>query len=148
MEYLTTHDLVWINTTITGVAAPYNYVTLEAAMAGQYSYGNSSDIKSQAANLLRSLLLKAPFGAGNARTALVAVITFLNANGYAVAVSDDVAAALVRSAADGEKTGAEVVESLCAPSGAAPPAALPLRKLITAACNTHRSALEQLASGD
>ena len=29
MEYLTAHDLVWINEVVTGRVQPYNYVTLE-----------------------------------------------------------------------------------------------------------------------
>ena len=50
IEYLTTHDLVWINQTITGKVPSYDYVTLEAAMAGQYSYGESQNVAQQAAN--------------------------------------------------------------------------------------------------
>ena len=44
MEYLTVHDLVWINNTVTGEVNPYDYVTLEACMAAQYRYGNSQEI--------------------------------------------------------------------------------------------------------
>ena len=85
MEYLTTHDLVWINSTITGKVNAYNYVTLEAAMAGQYSYGDSHNVVPQAANLLDRLLCTRPFSEGNIRTAFIATLSFINANGYATA---------------------------------------------------------------
>jgi death-on-curing family protein len=148
MEYLTTHDLVWINTTITGSAEPYNYVTLEAAMAGQYSYGESRDVPTQAANLFSCLLFKAPFAAGNIRTALVAALTFLNANGYSIRVADTEAADIVKAVAGRRITPAQAVIDLCIPSEQNGLGAASLRKLITLECNTHREALELLAGGD
>jgi death-on-curing family protein len=148
MEYLTTHDLVWINTTITGSAEPYNYVTLEAAMAGQYSYGESRNVSAQAANLFSSLLFKAPFAAGNIRTALVAALTFLNANGYSIRVTDAEAAELVKSVAARQTTPAQAILDLCAPSDQGGISTTSLRKLIALECNTHSEALELLAGGD
>ncbi len=148
MEYLTTHDLAWINTTITGSTEPYNYVTLEAAMAGQYSYGESSDVTAQAANLFSSLLFRAPFAAGNIRTALVAVLTFLNANGYEIRVTDAQAAELVKSVAARRTTPAQAILDLCVPSNQGHLPLTSLRKLITLECNTHSEALELLAGGD
>ncbi len=148
MDYLTTHDLVWINTTITGSTEPYNYVTLEAAMAGQYSYGPSSDTPGQAANLFSMLLFKAPFGGGNARTALVAALTFLNANGYAIKVSDAEAAELVRAVGSLALTPAQAISSLCAPADTSTLSTLSLRQLISLECNNHKVALSLLAADD
>src|SRR5579862_5751254 len=99
MEYLTTHDLVWINNVVTGKVNPFDYVTLEAAMAAQYRYGVSQDVPGQAATLLQALLYKPPFESGNRRTAFVATLTFLNANGYATTAGDAEAADILMSAA-------------------------------------------------
>ena len=84
MEYLTVHDLIWINEMVTGRVQPYNYVTLESCMAAQYTYGSSADPVAQAAQFLNRMLTKTPFLEGNRRTAYIAMLTLLNANGYAV----------------------------------------------------------------
>ena len=148
MEYLTTHDIVWINSSITGGTSPFNYVTLEAAMAGQYSYGQSQDVPGQAANLLARLVLNAPFQGGNLRTALVATLSFLNANGYATRVADSEAAELVSAVAQRTLTASEAVSRLSTPSAAAVTSVNSLRKLIALECNTHSEALALLAGSD
>ncbi len=148
MEYLTTHDLVWINHSLTGKVNPYNYVTLEAAMAGQYRYGDSHDIVGQAATLLRRLLDTKPFQDGNYRTAFIALFSFLNANGYATRLDDAAAAALLREVVAGRKSAAEAVAELAAPASSALPGTLTLRKLITHECNLHAAALQLLTEGD
>lgn len=148
MEYLTTHDLVWINSAITGTAEPYNYVTLEAAMAGQYSYGESRDVAVQASNLFSTLLFKAPFAAGNARTALVAALTFLNANGYSICVTDAEAAGIVKSVSSRQIAPAQAITSLCVPAQTGSTPRVTLRQLIALECNAHREALELLSGGD
>lgn len=148
MEYLTVHDLVWINEMIMGKVTPYNYVTLEAAMAGQYSYGDSQNTVQQAANLLQQLLLKRPFAEGNLRTAFIATMTFLNGNGYATQVEDAEAARIVQSAAKGEMSALDAVAMLSAPAETALPSVLTLRRLMTHECNYHEEALKILAAGD
>ena len=152
MQYLTTHDIVWINSSVTGTTSDYNYVTLEAAMAGQYSYGQSQNVPGQAANLLKRLITAPPFTAGNRRTALIAALTFLNANGYTTSVSDAEAAAIVSRLASGETTPQQAIAALCAPDSAAlhggPSGAISLRKLISHECNAHSEALSLLAAGD
>ena len=148
MEYLTTHDLVWINTTITGSAEPYNYVTLEAAMAGQYSYGESLDVPIQAANMFSNLLFKAPFASGNIRTALVAALTFLNANGYSICVTDVQAADLVKSVSHHKVTPIQAIMDLCSPAESNTLNGASLRALMALECNTHREALALLSVGD
>ena len=148
MEYLTTHDLVWINNTLTGKVNPYNYVTLEAAMAGQYRYGDSHDTLEQAATLLRRLLDTRPFQDGNYRTAFIALLSFLNANGYATRLGDAEAAALLREVVAGRNTAADAVNELAAPASGELPSPLTLRKLITHECNLHTAALQLLTEGD
>ncbi len=148
MEYLTVHDLVWINNTITGKVSDYDYFALEACMAAQYRYGNSQDITLQAAELLKKLLASAPFAEGNVRTALIAVLSYLNANGYATTQADDALAQAFRTAADGGSTALNTIQQISAPASAPLATTLALRKLITLECNTHANALQHLADGD
>ena len=148
MEYLTTHDIVWINNIITGTTQPYNYVTLEAAMAGQYSYGLSQDVPSQAATLLKNLLFRAPFQNGSLRTAFIATLTFLNANGYATKASDEEAAQSVLETALGRRTPEAAIEALATPAADPLGGEVTLRKLIAYECNLHVDALKILAAGD
>ncbi|HLJ56024.1 MAG TPA: Fic family protein [Chthonomonadaceae bacterium] len=148
MEYLTTHDIVWINTSITGKVNPYNYVTLEAAMAGQYSYGDSHNVPGQAANLLDRLLCTRPFSEGNVRTAFIAALSFLDANGYATRVDDAEAAQLITEVESGETTAHEAVLILSAPAASPIATTVTLRRLITHEINHHLEALKLLAASD
>jgi death-on-curing family protein len=148
MEYLTVHDLVWINNIVTGKVNPYDYVTLEACMAAQYRYGNSSDTAAQAAGLLDKLLAKRPFADGNRRTALIALLTFLNANEYATTASEERLANAVTDVAEGAIVAQEAVRSIAAPAGGILATTLALRKLITLECNAHAEALGLLTDGD
>ena len=147
MEYLTTHDLVWVNNIVTGQVNGYDYVTLEAAMAGQYRYGHSEDVPAQAAILLERLLCTAPFSSGNRRTAYIATLTFLNANGYATRLGDADAASLIVAVAQGQKPAREAIDELTAPASR-PLAAIPIRKLVGHECNLHVEALRNLVAGD
>ena len=148
MEYLTTHDLVWINSSITGKVNSYNYVTLEAAMAGQYSYGDSHNVALQAANLLERLLGTQPFARGNIRTAFIATLSFLNANGFATKVDDATAAALVTAVSGGIGTAGHAIDGLAAPAAEPLASTVTLRKLIAHEINHHLVALQLLAGND
>ncbi len=148
MEYLTTHDLVWINSSITGKVNPYNYVTLEAAMAGQYSYGDSHNVTVQAAQILDRLLCTHPFAEGNVRTAFIATLSFLNANGYATTADDAAASAIVTAVAAGRKTAHEAVAEMSAPAAELIASTITLRKLIAHEINHHLEALKLLAESD
>jgi len=81
-RYLTVQDLIWINTEVTGAPQPYNYDRLEEATYYQYSYRQSMDVPLQAARFLWGYLTYCPFAKGNLSTALIAVLTFLEINGY------------------------------------------------------------------
>jgi death-on-curing protein len=148
MEYLTVHDLVWINNTVTGKINRYDYVTLEAAMAGQYRYGDSQEVPMQAAQLLERLLFRAPFENGNRRTAFIATLTFLNANGYATLANDSEAVQTLQRVERCELTPRAAMLALAAPAKDPLPADLTLRKLITLECNLHTEALKALAEQD
>jgi death-on-curing protein len=148
MEYLTTHDLVWVNNIVTGKVLPYNYVTLEAAMAGQYSYGESRNVVEQAAKLLERLVRTRPFAEGNRRTAFISALTFLNANGYATRASDAEAVQTILEMEQGAITPAQAVDQIAAPASSPLPVGLTLRKLITHECNHHTEALRALSPGD
>jgi death-on-curing protein len=148
MEYLTTHDLVWINNMITGTTQPYNYVTLEAAMAAQYRYGQSEDVPGQAANLLGCLLTRKPFQNGNLRTAYIATLTFLNANGYATTATDEEAAQILLETALGRLSTSAAISGLASPAEQPLAGAVTLRKLIAYECNLHVAALKILSVGD
>jgi death-on-curing family protein len=147
IAYLTTHDLVWINTVVLGEPSAYDYVTLEAVMAGQYSYGNSEDVPMQAAKMLRRLLAQKPFAQGNLRTAFLATLTFLNANGYATRVKDTEAVPFLLATAEGQMSPEQTIAELAAPAQA-PLTGITLRRLITHECNLHVEALKILADHD
>jgi death on curing protein len=148
MQYLSVHDLVWINNTVTGKTLAFDYEKLEAAMAAQYSYGDSTHVTLQAANLLASLLFGSPFEYGNRRTAYVAVTTFLNANGYATPVEDEEAARLIHSVAAREITPARAIEALSQKADIGLRPGVTLRALVAHICNEHGAALTALTEGD
>jgi len=148
MEYLTTHDLIWINEMVTGKIQPYNYVTLEACMAGQYSYGVSTEVVPQAATLLERLLHKSPFLEGNRRTAFIATLTYLNANGYTLKVDDVQAVQAIAAVVEGRITPLQAITEMATPAEHALPGGLTLRKLIMHECNLHADALRALGTND
>jgi len=143
-SYLSTHDFVWINTTVTGEANPYDYMILEACMAGQYRYGDAEDILDHASPMFERLLLQKPFEEGNRRTALISLLTFLNFNGYATAVSDVEAARLTLAVENEEMTAAQAVAAIAAPAKDGGITGISLRQLVAHECNHHMDALKIL----
>jgi death-on-curing family protein len=149
MNYLSVHDLVWINTTITGNTVPYHYERLEEVMAAQYNYGRSTDTQAQAAQLLATFLAKRPFASGNRRTAFIAVATFLSANGYTVHVEDARAAEIIWAVENATMRAREAIDALSKPSDAPfASGTATIRRLVTHLCNEHAEALKRLAEGD
>lgn len=102
MRYLTVHDVIWINTALTGSPQRYDFDRLENAVYSQYSYGDSRDVLAQGARLLRRLLQDKPFERGNEQTALVAAATFLWLNGYALQVGAEEAPAVLEQMVQGQ----------------------------------------------
>ena len=74
IHYLTVQDILWINHEATREVLPYKYSPLEEATFGQYAYGESSDVISQAARFLSSFGRLRPFEDGNRATAFIAVL--------------------------------------------------------------------------
>lgn len=147
IDYLTTHDIVWINTTVTGTVNRFDYIALEAAMAAQYQYGDSRNVTAQAANFLQVMLTKPAFSDGALRTALIGAFTFLNANGYATKVTDAEAVKILVETARQERTPQDAIDALVAVAET-PLKGVPLRTLITHECNLHLDALKTLAEYD
>jgi prophage maintenance system killer protein len=148
LHYLSVHDFVWINSTVLGQTVPFDYEKLEASMAAQYGYLTSGDAPAQAANLLDTMLSARPFKSGNIRTAFIATLVFLTANGYTLQVGDVDAAAMVEKVAAGETTATETIRTLFKPSDLALREGVTLRSLVTHICNEHTEALRLLAEGD
>jgi prophage maintenance system killer protein len=148
MHYLSVHDIVWINTTLTGKTVSYNYEKLEAAMAAQYSYGSSKDVAGQAANLLEVLLVEKPFHYGNRRTAFVATCAFLSANGYSVATDSSTIGSALAAVEYGSATSADAVDQIARPANTALRPGFTLRQLITHLLHAHRDTVSGLAERD
>ncbi len=148
MQYLSVHDIVWINSTLMGSSLKFDYVTLEEAMAAQYSYGESKNIPVQAANLLHMLVNKRPFQRGNMRTGFIAVAAFLNGNGYALKVDDAEAARILRALADRQTDALDAVTSLAEPANIGLRPGVSLRTVVTHIFNAHTEAIKMLTAGD
>jgi hypothetical protein len=97
--------------------------------------------------MLRRLVEYRPFADGNLRTALLATLTFLNANGYATKVKDVEAARILLAVSNRETEPSEAVAALAAPAQS-PLQGVTLRQLITHECNLHVEALLILADHD
>ncbi|MCC6730116.1 MAG: hypothetical protein IT208_12330 [Chthonomonadales bacterium] len=148
MQYLSVHDLVWLNTTLTGTTSPFDYRSLEAVMAAQYGYGDSRNVPAQAAELLATALRERPFASGNARTAFVCVATFLIANGHAVAANDEQATVLVRAVESGEMDARVAIDRLSAATGAPLSPGADLRQLVGRIIMEFSGAIARLSEGD
>ncbi len=147
MHYLTNHDLVWINTVVTGHSMPYNYVTLESCMAAQYAYKDSSHPEAQAAAFLARLRETAPFAGGNRRTAFLALLTFLELNGLAVRKDPLAASQAMLALHQGTAGPQQTVEALLDRQSPAPAPAV-LRALVTHLTHCFADALSALSAGD
>ena len=88
LNYLTVQDVLWINLQLTGKVHHYNFAKLEEATFYQYSYGTSTDVLNQAARFYCGFSRLKPLEAGNEATALIGLISFLEANGYDFLPSD------------------------------------------------------------
>jgi prophage maintenance system killer protein len=148
MHYLSVHDLVWINNTITGKTLAFDYEALEACMAAQYSYGDSTNVTAQAADFLEAFLFKRPFEYANVRTAYVALTTFLNANGFAQKVDGAEAIGIIQDVAARRFGGARAIERLVEKAEITLRPGVALRALVTYVLNEHAETVQRLAAGD
>ncbi len=81
MRCLTNHDLVWLNTTVTGGLQDYDYFAVEGAVAGQFLYGVNNNTLLVAATSYQRVMMALPFTRGNRRTGFTAMAWFLAVNG-------------------------------------------------------------------
>lgn len=109
MRYLTVHDVIWVNTAVTGSPQSYEFDRLENAVYSQYSYGDSRNVLTQAARMFRRLLLDKPFEQGNEWTALVATMTFLRLNGYTLRIDAQEVQTILPQLAQGQLSVREFV---------------------------------------
>lgn len=148
IRYLSVHDLVWINSTATGETLSFDYERLEQAMAAQYSYGNSSDVHAQAANLLHTLVTERPFEYGNLRTAYAATVAFAVVNGYGMQATPPRAAEIVAAVANGGLEASNAVSQLFASATEGASGGANLRSLVTQIFNAHSEAIAALRPKD
>jgi prophage maintenance system killer protein len=111
MRYLSVHDLLWVNRTVTGAVLSFDFETLEACVAAQYDYGAVRGVAENAASLLADLLKHRPVAYGNRRTALLATAAFLLANGASLRDSTGTLADLLQRCQQGEIGSGDVVEA-------------------------------------
>jgi prophage maintenance system killer protein len=95
LSYLTVQDLIWINTQVSGKVTEFKFDLLEDASYFQYGYGKSTDLIGQAARFFQGFHSKLPFSEGNAATAFVGLVSFLELNGVHLKPSDSTARAKV-----------------------------------------------------
>ena len=148
MQYLSVHDLVWINATATGETLHFHYDALEAAMAAQYNYGNSTNVPVQAANMLSKMLEAPIFEHGNRQTAFIAVTAFLVANGFRLVVTDSEAVAIVEKVASSQMEASQAISKLANKAKDDISKQIALRSMVTHLFNEHREAISHLARGD
>ncbi|NSW80457.1 MAG: type II toxin-antitoxin system death-on-curing family toxin [Chthonomonadetes bacterium] len=131
MRYLTVHDVIWINTAVTGSPQRYDFDRLENAVYSQYSYGQSQDVLAQAARMFRRLAQDKPFEQGSELTALVATMVFLRLNGYALQVSAEEVDSVLAQVAQGQMRASDLIQQRAQP---APPAEDSLRSVVAQVC--------------
>jgi prophage maintenance system killer protein len=148
IRYLSTHDFVWINNTITGKTLEFEYEALEECMAAQYSYGDSTRVLDQAAFMLHKVLTRRPFAYGNVRTGAVALMAFLTANRYGIKGDDAKCAQTIKSVASGSLTAQDAVHDISEPTELALRPGVTLRTLVTHLLNERREAIRLLTEGD
>ncbi len=88
MHYLTVQDILWVNLQLTKRVNPFNYALLEDGVFYQYGYGESDDLRSQAARFLTGFSKVRPFETGNEATAFVGCFALLRMNGFAENLGD------------------------------------------------------------
>ena len=148
IHYLSTHDFVWINSTVTGKSLEFDYEALEEAMAAQYSYGDSTRVQDQAAFMLDKLLTRRPFDYGNLRTAAVALMAFLTANRYSVKGDDAGIAQAIFEVERGNTPALAAVRELSEPSELGLRPGVTLRTLVTYLINERSEVLRLLTAQD
>ncbi len=132
MRYLTVHDVIWINTAVSGSPQRYDFDRLENAVYHQYSYGQSRDVLAQAGRMFERLLKDQPFEEGNDLTALVAAVVLLRLNGYTLSLNADEVPSILSQLVQGQLQASELLQQR---AQSAEPAAGTLRSVVAAVCS-------------
>lgn len=132
MRYLTVHDVIWMNTAVTGSPQRYDFNRLENAVYHQYSYGDSHDVLAQAGRMFHRLLKDQPFEQGNDLTALVAAAVLLRFNGYALRIAPDEVPSILSQLAQGQLDATELLRQRAEP---VEPATGSLRSVAAEVCH-------------
>lgn len=144
MRYLTVHDVIWINTAVTGSPQRYRFDRLENAVYSQYSYGQSRDVLRQAARMFRWLLQDKPFEQGNELTALVATMVFQRLNGYTLQVGADEVESMLAQVAQGQMHAGKFVSQRAQPAA---PADGTLREITAQVCQQLHLPMKAVSAG-
>ncbi|MGQ9487051.1 MAG: type II toxin-antitoxin system death-on-curing family toxin [Armatimonadota bacterium] len=144
MRYLTVHDVIWINTAVTGSPQRYHFDRLENAVYSQYSYGQSRDVLAQAARMFRRLLQDKPFEQGDELTALVATMVFLRLNGYTLQIGADEVQTILAQVAQGQMHTGEFVSQRAQPAA---PADGTLRDITAQVCQQLHLPMKTVLAG-
>jgi prophage maintenance system killer protein len=144
MRYLTVHDVIWMNTALTGSPQRYDFDRLENAVYSQYAYGDSRDVLSQAARMLRRLLQDKPFDEGNPLTALVATTTFLRLNGYALQIGAEEVQSVLEQLTQGQISVKGFVLQRAKPAA---PAEGALRSVVAEVCQSMHLPMKAALAG-
>lgn len=144
MRYLTVHDVIWINTAVTGSPQRYHFDRLENAVYSQYSYGQSQEVLTQAARMFRRLLQDKPFEQGNELTALVATMVFLRLNGYTLQIGADEVQSMLAQVAQGQMHAGQFVSQRAQPVA---PADGTLREITAQVCQQLHLPMKAVLAG-
>lgn len=96
VAYLTVHDLIWINSELTGTTHDFSYPAVENAIYHQYAYRDSRSVGKQAVQFARAVSRSGGFAQDNEATALIATLAFLHLNGVLIEPSPGEAATWIR----------------------------------------------------
>jgi len=112
LHTLTVPDMLWINLQITGSPQKYDFATLEEGTFYQYKNGRNNELSSQAARFLTGFHRLAPFAEGNAATAFVGCLAFLEMNGKLLNLVDKAANAWVQKLLTEPSKATEMISDL------------------------------------
>lgn len=95
----------------------FKHLQLEEGTYYQYGYGKSENVLEQAGNFIQGFIRLRPFEKGNRATAFVAVLAFLEINGYTITLDPDEASAWAMQIADKKISGINAVKDISTLAG-------------------------------
>lgn len=112
MKYLTSQDLLWINSQLLKRVVGFRVMDLEECIGYQYAYKREPEVHRDAGSFLEGLLRRKPFDEGNEITALVATLGLLGVNGLSLVSRREEAHEILERVQRGELAGEEAVRLL------------------------------------